>query len=153
MANQYTRTKSFETKLFEEFDDEKLLEAAKQAMLGKFTNTTQLNFVMDLIKQKLEKEKTEGHVNVELMSLVDVAKKSLEDDTFVETIGKALEAKKRILKGKGTMEGAYNQVKEAVNQIATDRDMTAKDVNKSTQHYLSGEFDKELESNDSEDDE
>lgn len=141
------RRKSFETKLFEKFDDDQLLEAAELIMKGELRNIPQLNFVQDIIKRKLEKEKQEGHVNIDYMSLIDVGREALNDDGFVDTLAKAVEKKRRKMVGEEIhTRKNYDQMRETVDTVAEFRGMSKKDVKDQTRHFLSGRFDKELES-------
>ena len=147
MAAHHKRVKSLEAKMFEEFPDEELLASARRVMRGEIKNIPQLNFILEVIKRKMEKEKVEGHVNIDYMSLVDVGRAALEDDDFMNTLIKAFMAKKRIASGSEHVDSPknYKQFTEAVKKAAGDRGMSAREVKSQTQHFLGGKFDEELE--------
>jgi hypothetical protein len=140
------RKKSFEAKLFEEFDDKKLLEAAKLISTGNLKNVPQLNFIQGLINRKLEKEKTEGHVDIDYMSLLQVGWEACRDDGLMEPLTKALMNKQRMQRGENIESPKnFKELEEVVKRVAEVEGTTQADIKEGAKHFLNGDFDKELE--------
>lgn len=140
VGRAFQREASFESLLFSSISKEDLVKSIKDITVTGGVNAPQVSLVVKLAELLMDREKRTGTADLDSMSLLDVTVEAVKDDEFIETIGKALDFKKKMME-QGISE--QSQVKSIIKQTLKNYGTSQKDLKAKTRNYLDGSFDAE----------